>query len=101
MTDTKYNGWTNYSTWRVHLEWFDGFDLGVGMGYYTQEDIDLLDPLQLKDDLQELVEHQLECEVQGTDSKVLPYALAFLSDVNWREIAEHLIVNAKEEFERG
>jgi hypothetical protein len=24
--DTKYNGWTNYATWRVNLEMFDGFD---------------------------------------------------------------------------
>ncbi len=23
-TDTKYNGWTNYATWRVNLEIFDG-----------------------------------------------------------------------------
>ena len=26
MTDTKYNGWTNYATWRVNLEMFDGFE---------------------------------------------------------------------------
>ena len=24
MTDKTYNGWTNYATWRVNLEWFDG-----------------------------------------------------------------------------
>jgi hypothetical protein len=24
MSDTKYNGWTNYATWRVNLEMFDG-----------------------------------------------------------------------------
>jgi hypothetical protein len=101
MSDTKYNGWTNYSTWRVHLEWFDDFDLGVGMGYYTQEDIDELNPSDLKNDLQELVEHQLDCEVQGTDTKVLAYALSFIGDVNWYEIANHLITNAKEEFARG
>ena len=23
---SKYNGWTNYETWRVNLEIFDGFD---------------------------------------------------------------------------
>ena len=26
MNDTKYNGWTNYATWRVNLEIFDGMD---------------------------------------------------------------------------
>jgi hypothetical protein len=24
--DTKYNGWTNYATWRVNLEMVDGYD---------------------------------------------------------------------------
>ena len=23
----KYNGWTNYATWRVNLEFFDGDDV--------------------------------------------------------------------------
>ena len=27
MSDTKYNGWTNYATWRVNLEIFDGNEL--------------------------------------------------------------------------
>ena len=26
MTDKTYNGWTNYATWRVNLEVFDGGD---------------------------------------------------------------------------
>ena len=27
MSNTKYNGWTNYATWRVNLEMFDaGYD---------------------------------------------------------------------------
>ena len=26
MTDRTYNGWTNYATWRVNLEMFDGWD---------------------------------------------------------------------------
>jgi len=26
-TDNKYNGWTNYETWRVNLEIFDNFDI--------------------------------------------------------------------------
>ena len=24
--DQKYNGWTNYETWRVNLEIFDGYE---------------------------------------------------------------------------
>ena len=26
MSDKKYNGWTNYATWRVNLEIIDGHD---------------------------------------------------------------------------
>jgi hypothetical protein len=26
MTNTDYNGWTNYATWRVNLEIFDGME---------------------------------------------------------------------------
>ena len=26
MNDKTYNGWTNYATWRVNLEIFDGMD---------------------------------------------------------------------------
>ena len=46
--NNSYNGWTNYATWRVHME----------------------------------------MEGKGL---VLDYALAFLSDVNWQEIAKHLM----------
>ena len=24
--NTKHNGWTNYATWRINLEIFDGYD---------------------------------------------------------------------------
>lgn len=67
----KYNGWTNYATWRVHLEVFDGCN-------------DLPnDP----DFLKEYVEEVLEAEAEGM---ALSYALAFISDVNWHEIAEYM-----------
>jgi len=26
MSDTTYNGWSNYATWRINLEVFDGMD---------------------------------------------------------------------------
>lgn len=66
--ETKYNGWTNYATWRINLEWFDGDSI--------QGDADYL---------REYVEESLElkCENETT----LNYALAFLDDVNWNEIA--------------
>jgi len=73
MEDTTYNGWTNYATWRVNLEY--GFSDGVYEGYD-------------KEDLQSHVEEHLECSCENQTT--LSYALAFIGDVNWYEIAEHI-----------
>jgi len=85
----KYNGWTNYETWRVNLEMFDQLSLG---DFWSFEDIgpeDLNDDLiyELSFALKEYAEEIIG--EQGNDLAV-SYALAFLSDVNWREIAKHL-----------
>ncbi len=73
------NGWTNYATWRVNLEIFDSdqqfFDL-------DQDAYDL--GHDLKNYAEELIEDTTQ-EGLGRD-----YALAFLSDVNWYEIAKHM-----------
>jgi hypothetical protein len=77
----NYNGWTNYATWRVNLEVFDGvawldqFDEGLSV-----YDASIL----LKDHAEELI-HEMSAEGLARD-----YALAFLSDVNWYEIAESM-----------
>jgi hypothetical protein len=81
---STYNGWTNYATWRVNLEIFDGLTLEdlntVEVGPYEVSQV-------LKDYATELV--------SGNDLAT-DYALAFMSDVNWYEIAEHIIENSKE-----
>lgn len=73
MTTTKqtYNGWTNYSTWRIMLENFDGYS----------------GQLEAKE-CKELVEEYLE--VNCGNELTLSYALAFLNDVNWYEISNAL-----------
>jgi hypothetical protein len=81
MENTKYNGWTNYATWRVNLEVFDGiawldqFDDGISV-----YDASVL----LKEYAEELI------EVSSSGGLARDYALAFLSDVNWYEIAESM-----------
>jgi hypothetical protein len=75
MTATTYNGWTNYETWRVNLEIFDGYD----------PDGRLVCPLELQDYAEEIIEGQAEAH-----SLALDYAMAFLSAVNWCEIARHI-----------
>lgn len=73
MTDTKYNGWTNYATWRVNLEIFDGMDF---------------DHYPTDDELREYAETVIN-EDATYNSLAHSYAMAFLSDVNWSEIASH------------
>jgi len=92
MTDKTYNGWTNYATWRVNLEIFDGSDMDVLF--------DLTLPVeQLRHVLQDYVEGHIHESGGGNGNLAVDYALAFISDVNWYEIAEHLLEDYKEEVE--
>lgn len=92
MTDKTYNGWTNYATWRVNLEMFDGPDMDVLF--------DLTLPVeQLRHVLQDYVEGHIHESGGGNGNLAVDYALAFISDVNWYEIAEHLLEDYKEEVE--
>jgi hypothetical protein len=84
-----YNGWTNYATWRVNLEMIDGIEPSK-MGWHKLDRFDLADCLK---------EYCIQMLEEMGDTLVLSYALAFLSDVNWREIAEHMIITYAEEGE--
>jgi len=89
MTDETHNGWTNYATWRVNLEIFDDFRV---------MDTHLLDDVyELGQYLRDTAEVYIEDS--STDGLARDYALAFLSDVNWYEIAKHMIDDAKAEAE--
>jgi len=82
MSDKTYNGWTNYATWRVNLEVFDGVE-PEDLFNLRQEAYDL------GKDLQSYVEDYID---QTTDAGLArDYALAFLHEVNWYEIAKHLL----------
>ena len=74
--DNIYNGWYNYATYRVNLEIFDGLDDEGGP--YTWQ--------MCKDYVEEILETQCE----NNNSLVFSYALAFINDVSWKEIADHL-----------
>jgi hypothetical protein len=84
-----YNGWTNYATWRVNLEIFDGIDPRE-MGW-RKDTYDLL-PI-LRDYVRDVLEMDTK---QGL---ALDFALAFIEDVNWREIATHLLEEYADEEE--
>ncbi len=80
---TTYNGWTNYATWRVNLEVFDGLSLS---DFTRDADID---SYELGKELSGYAEDLIF--IDTPEGLARDYALAFLSDVNWTEIAEHLI----------
>ena len=73
----KCNGWTNYETWRVNLEMWDGYEIEHG-------DFDDVD--SLADYLKESSEETIMSQSYGLAQD---YALAFLNEVNWYEIAQH------------
>ena len=94
----KYNGWTNYATWRVNLEVIAGLDPREYFSDYDPED-----SYCLGENLKEYAEQVIfEC-TEVPEGLARDYALAFLSDVNWREIAEHMIEDypAEEEEEEA
>lgn len=80
--NNKHNGWTNYATWRINLEIFDGYDP-------EGQEVD-------HDYCQEFAEELVlgtfcdSCELGESTSLAHSYAYAFMSDVNWHEIAENL-----------
>mgnify|MGYP006295206595 CR=1 FL=1 len=86
MKNTKYNGWANYATWRINLEVIDGLNLNDDFNGES-------DAVKLADMLKEYA----EAVVLGTSnpdtecSLMQSYAYAFMSDVNWYEIATNLI----------
>jgi hypothetical protein len=91
--NNTYNGWTNYATWRINLEIFDGFD---PVEYYSNADME--DAYKLGDSLKDYAEQVIfECGECSQNSLAGSYALAFLSDVNWTEIASSVIETYKDE----
>ena len=72
-----YNGWANHATWRINLEIFDGMQFD-----------EKVDAEMIKDLAEEIIFDNGEatdlCE---------NYAQAFLNDVNFYEIADHINEN--------
>lgn len=89
----SYNGWTNYATWRINLELFDGVNAYQLSGRYVNSPSDIKD---LARDYAENIVYETSTEGFARD-----YALAFLSDVDWWEIANHLIANLEDETQEA
>lgn len=85
---SDYNGWTNYATWRVNLEMFDGMSLlDVEFDYVTPKGTyDAYDVSKSLERMAEDMIYETTQEGPGRD-----YALAFIAQVDFQQIAEHMI----------
>jgi len=100
QNENRYNGWTNYATWRVNLETFDGLNLRDHFDGLPE----VCDVARWARDYAEEVIDSAMREPVGIRSRMLTssditngWARAFLDDVNWYEIAEHLVDAIREE----
>lgn len=88
----KHNGWTNYATWRVHLEllqdYIDGLSKDVEHNGEKLEDIG-----ELSDHLREYTEEYVEMgfPVPVVGEYVEGWANAFVDEVNFDEIARNAV----------
>ena len=85
MSNATYNGWTNYATWRVNLELIDDIqdkETFFGISEYTEA-------YELAKYIEQYVEECLSNDMPN--ELTLSYAMAFIAEVNWYEIAQHLI----------
>jgi hypothetical protein len=90
----NYNGWANYATWRISLE----FDFS-SMFNSLRDVCDFAGSADAHD-LSEALKNHTEDYLRETGSgPCLDYALSFVSDVDFYEIAEHILMDYKEEIE--
>ena len=81
MNDKKYNGWRNYATWRVRLELFD--EPCEVLENFTAQDC--------KDWAENYIADWAETFPNGSGyNLMIGWALAFMDDVDWQEIADSL-----------
>lgn len=114
----RYNGWANYETWRVNLEYFDGDDFERFEDYVQelyeeyeppcwapletpQEDRDRHARIELGQILMDEVEEWISSQMpeEGCAAIARGWLQAFVADVRWTEIAGHAIDAIKERIE--
>lgn len=89
MMSKEYNGWTNYATWKINLEVLDGMtpeDFGYDRHELDTDDVAGVEKLAMT--LEMYVCDLVESTTKGYG---LDLAHSFLADVNWDEIASHMI----------
>ena len=93
MTDTKYNGWTNYETWLTNLHFDGSFDLSdeVKEGYFDGMNRDQVKSW-IANYIEECVEEYAYGDIElGTPNRlfITDMIQSFLGEVDWDDLADH------------
>jgi len=108
MTKHEYSGWTNYETWNVKLwmdndqasqeEWYDRARRTWAVASKTKAPTDTTEQeheeavSSLAEQLEEYYDHEVDAWIGDKPiSCFSDMLLASLREVNWREIAGHLL----------
>ena len=86
----RYNGWTNFETWRVRLEVLDGM-IAEDFGFNSRA----VAMTNLADALASYVDELVFTDIPDGLAKDL--AASFIDRVNFSEIADHMIEDLPEE----
>lgn len=111
MTDTKYNGWTNYETWNCAL-WMDNsgersyweevaqecYKSANARGMFTREEQASFD---LSDHMKDHFEEALSQWMPDQASFFADMLNASISAVNWPEIARHYVDAEVDHADKG
>ena len=73
----EYNGWTNYATWRINFEIIDGIEIDT-----------IICAEYIKEYVEDVVFGQYE--LLNGSHLIEDYARAFVSEVNFYEIAQRI-----------
>ena len=95
---TKYNGWSNHSTWMVNL-WFDNFQF--------TDDLEMFERCKSNDDVLDLIAEHIESTVEDYIESSTEDSSGFIQDciqstlnnVDYHEIAEQYIQDVIDELE--
>lgn len=100
----KFNGYTNYATWNIMLWIGNDYDMTIHWEEKADDALDALDEKtniqvavwNLADELQdELTDEALDALESGWMYDILSNAMY---EVNWEEIAKHLMTNAVDRY---
>jgi hypothetical protein len=85
----SYNGWTNWETWLTNLHVLDGL---------TARDINGSRTVTA-DEVRDYVDEFLDTDGHSTGPFTSDIIRGFMSEVDWRELADHLNVDDDEDDE--